>query len=155
MLYILPSVYAHEKKEYNLPSIQFLRTLKDAGLDTVRTLTLLKKNGSISEDVILMFDEMYLQQCEEYSAGRVEGTNEDGEMYTGVMAFMIVGLKSSVPFVVRAVPKTKLDGDWIKDELDKTLMVLIQAGFKVSNALLKYRYSIHSVLSVIYFVIRP
>ena len=56
----------------------------------------LKENGSISEDVLLLFDEMYLQKCEEYVGGGTVGTDEDGELYKGVVCFMIVGLNSNI-----------------------------------------------------------
>ena len=34
----------------------------------------------ISEDIVLMFDEMYLQKCEEYSGGEIIGANENNEL---------------------------------------------------------------------------
>ena len=37
----------------------------------------LKLQGVISEDIVLMFDEMYLQKCEECSGGGIIGANED------------------------------------------------------------------------------
>ena len=49
---------------------------------------------------------------------------------------MIVGLKSSVPFVVRAIPKTKLTAELIQKEVEKTLSVVMDAGFNVSLLLI-------------------
>ena len=46
----------------------------------------------ISEDVVLMFDEMYLQKCEEYCGGEIIGANENNELYKGLLSFTIVGL---------------------------------------------------------------
>ena len=37
----------------------------------------LKSQGVISEDIVLMFDEMYLQKCEECSGGEIIGANEE------------------------------------------------------------------------------
>ena len=34
----------------------------------------------ISEDIVLMFDEMYLQKCEEYCGGEIIGANENNEL---------------------------------------------------------------------------
>ena len=34
--------------------------------------------------------------------------------------------------VIRAVPKINLSGPWLKEELEKTLHVVIGAGFSVS-----------------------
>ena len=36
-------------------------------IEAVTSFKALKENGSISEDVMLLFDEMYLQKCEEYT----------------------------------------------------------------------------------------
>ena len=36
------------------------------------------KDGKISEDICLLFDEMYLQKCEDYFAGELIGSNENG-----------------------------------------------------------------------------
>ena len=119
-------------EEYKLPSTSYLSKLKSAGIDAVKALKVVKDKNLISEDVVMMFDEMYIQQYEEYSAGKFGESNADGEFYTGVLAFMIVGLKSSVSFVVRAIPKTKLTAEFIQKEMEKTLSVIMDAGFNVS-----------------------
>ena len=67
-------------EEYKLPSTSYLSMLKSAGIDAVKALKVVKDKNLISEDVVMMFDEMYLQQCEEYSAGKVEGSNADDEL---------------------------------------------------------------------------
>ena len=51
----------------------------------------------MSEDICLLFDEMYLQKCEEYFGGELIGSDENGELYKGIVCFMIVGLKESIP----------------------------------------------------------
>ena len=55
----------------------FLSLLKNIILDVVKCATTLKSQVAISEDVVLMFDEMYLQRCEEYSAGEITEANEN------------------------------------------------------------------------------
>ena len=35
-------------------------------IDAFKAAKLLKENGNISEDVVLLFDEIHLQQCEDY-----------------------------------------------------------------------------------------
>ena len=39
---------------------------------------LLKVNGSICADVIILFNEVYLQKCEEYSCGSSIGSDSRG-----------------------------------------------------------------------------
>ena len=60
---------------------------------------------------------MYLQKSEEYVGGELVGVDEDGELFKGIISFMIVGLKQSIPYVVKAQPEKKLDGEWLKSEL--------------------------------------
>ena len=59
------------------------------------------------------------------------GADEDGELYKGIMSFMIVGLKSSVPYVVKTLPEKKITGDWVKESLLSYLKMLQENGFNV------------------------
>ena len=49
------------QEEFKLPSISFLRKISSGKIDTIKAAQFLLKNGSISRDVILIFDQMYLQ----------------------------------------------------------------------------------------------
>ena len=77
------------KKEYSRPvlldiyfDIQFdIHLFTEGRLDTVKCAKSLKFQGVISEDVVLMFDEMYLRKCEEYCGGEIIGANENSEIY--------------------------------------------------------------------------
>ena len=132
MRYTSTQEYKLIQKEYNLPSFSFLAKLKSGGIDNIKSLAALKAANSISEDIVILYDEMYLEQCDEYSGGKVEGSDTDGNLYTGIVCFMIVGLKSSESYVIRAVPKVHLSGPCLKEELQKTLHVVTGAGFSVS-----------------------
>ena len=55
-----------------------------------------------------------------------------GNLFTGKVCYMVLGLKPNVPYVVRAVPKVNLSGHWLKNELKTTMDVVMQAGFSVS-----------------------
>ena len=66
----------------------------------------LLEEGCISKDVILMSDEMYLQKSTQYHGGEYIGADGDGELFSGINVFMIVGLQKSVLIVVRASPET-------------------------------------------------
>ena len=57
------------KEEFKLPSVSLLRRLTAGKIDALKAAKLLRENGSISDDVILILDEMFLQKCEEYFAG--------------------------------------------------------------------------------------
>ena len=66
----------------------------------------LKDSEAISEDIVLLFDEMYLQKCEEYCGGDTFGTNKEGELFKGIICFMIIGSKSNVTFIIKTIPET-------------------------------------------------
>ena len=83
------------------------------GIDNMKALVTFKTNDSISEDAILMLKEMYPQQydLDQYSGDIFKVYDVDGNSYTGIMRFMIICLKSSEPYVIRAVrpvPKVKI-----------------------------------------------
>ena len=88
-------------------------------------------NDKISSDVILLFDEMYLEKCEEYVGGKSYGVDPDGNLFRGLVCFMIVGLKKNVSFVIKSVPETKISGKMLQDELTDTIKTLQEVGFNV------------------------
>lgn len=44
---------------------------------------------------------------------------------------MVVGLKENIPFVVKAVPETKIEGAWLKEELLSTITMLQERRFRI------------------------
>ena len=103
-----------------MPSVLLLKKLTRGSLDTLKASKLLLLSGSISQDVILMFGEMYRQKSQECVGGELCGANENGMLYKSVLCFMIVGLQSNVPFIIKTVPVNKLANDSLKEEILKT-----------------------------------
>ena len=62
------------------------------------------QQSKLGVGTVFMFDEMYLQKCEEYSGGELYGADENNESYRGLVPFMIVGIEESVPYVIKDVP---------------------------------------------------
>ena len=110
MRYTSMQGYKLMQKGYNLPSFSVLSKLKSGGIDNIKAIAALRAANSISEDFVILYDKMYLQQCDQYSGGKVEGSDSDGNLFTGIVCFMIVGLKSSEFYVIRALPKIHLSG---------------------------------------------
>ena len=75
-----------------------LKKIGKEKIDAIKYAQALKKDGKISEDICLLFDEMYLQKCEEYFGGELIGFDENGELYKEIVCFMIVRLKEFIPF---------------------------------------------------------
>ena len=51
-----------------------------------------------------MIDEIYLQKSAQFQSGEYVGVDEEGNLYPGLVAFTVVGLKQSLPFVVETIP---------------------------------------------------
>ena len=88
-------------EHFPLPSLSLLHKISSGTIDAVKCAEILRNEGKISSDVCLMFDEMYLQICEEYFAGNLVGCNGEGELCKGLVCFMIVGVKNSVPYELK------------------------------------------------------
>ena len=119
------------QKDFPLLSINtvILKNIFSEAIDAVKCAQTLKNEGKISEDVYLLFDEMYLQKCKEYSGGDLIGCGEDGNLHKGLVCFMIVGLKESVPYLIKSWPETGISTDWLKNEAFQCLDVLIKCDF--------------------------
>ena len=76
----------------------------------------------MSKDIILLVDEMFLQKMAQYYSGEYVGKNEQGELYKGIVAFMVVGLKKSIPYVIQATPEVTFTGAWLAEMIDKNLL---------------------------------
>ena len=129
--YTLSQSYKYLLDHFSLPSFSTINKLKQGELDSLKALQLLKKAGKIWEDIVLMADEMYLQKSSQYHSGEYVGADKEGNLYKGIVVFMVVGLKKSVPIVINAFPETAITGDWIASKLDQCLSRLSEEGFKV------------------------
>ena len=129
--YTSRQAYKILQEQFPLPSFSLLRKLHNGGVDPLKAIKLLLNEGSINSDIALLLDEIYIQKEVSYQDGEVVGKDEDGNLYKGVMVFMIVGLRTSIPYVVRAVPEITINGAWLKDLIDETITSLHETGFNV------------------------
>lgn len=117
--------------EFPLPSLSLLEKISQGGVDPIKSAKLLLEKEKISKDVVLMIDEMYLQKSAEYCGGELIGCDEDGNLFKGLVGFMIVGLQKSIPYVIKSIPETKIEGEWLKTEIIKSIETLHSLGFSV------------------------
>ena len=110
-------------------------TLFTGTIDSAKAAKALLENKRISEDVMLLFDEMYLQKCEEYDGHQCFGVDNTGILYKGILCFMIVGLKENVPYIIHSVLESKISGALLKVELEKCLRIFDDLGFRVRGVL--------------------
>ena len=102
--YTSPQCYCQLLQHFPLPSFSLLKKLNSKGVHAMKAAEVFLHQDSILSDVILMADEMYLQKGAQFHAAEFVGANSDGELFGGIMVFMIVGLKKSIPIIVRALP---------------------------------------------------
>ena len=96
-------------EKFPLPSFSLLQKLHQGGVDSIKAAKILRDKGELCNDIILIADEMYV------------GASEEGEFYSGVVCFMISGLKKTVPTVIKACPVTTAKGKWVFNEFIKCL----------------------------------
>ena len=73
---------------------------------------------------------MYLQISVQYHSDDFVGQDEEGNLFKRIVVFMIVSLKNFVPIVIRSLPETKIISEWLKWEINKSILDLAEVGFK-------------------------
>ena len=124
-------VYKLLLEKFPMPSVSLLSKIEQGGVDSLKALKVLQEKAGISTDLILMVDEMYLHKAAQYQVGEYVGADEEGNLYKGIVAFMVVGLKRSTPFVVQAIPEVTFNGQWLCDKIASNIENLGNAGFCV------------------------
>ena len=68
LYYTSPQAYRMLLEQLPFPSISLLKKLSKGGIEPLKACQLLLDRGKIDKDVILSFDEIYLQKDTEYKA---------------------------------------------------------------------------------------
>ena len=118
-------------EKFPLPSFSLLNKLQKGGVDAMKAIKMLKDKGHMSKKVILIIDEMFLQKCAEYQAGVYSGTDSSGQLYKGIVSFMITGLKKNIPYVVQSLPEVTFTGKWLAKKISECIKTLHESGFSV------------------------
>ena len=63
-----------------------------------------------------MVDETYLEKTTQYHSGEYVGADDEWNLYKGIVSFMIVSLKESIPYIVQAIPEVKFSDKWLADK---------------------------------------
>ena len=97
-------------KHFPLPSVNLLKRLSQGRLESLKAVKLLLNKRKIDKDIVLLTDEMYLQKELQFHQGKVIGCDDNGNLFKRIMTFIIVRVWKNVPFVVKAVPESKIGG---------------------------------------------
>ena len=79
-------------------------------MGSITAVKSLLEKGHLSQDCVLLVDEMYLQKGTQFHVGEYIGATENDEFYKGIMVFMITGRKNPVPSVIKACSEVKVNG---------------------------------------------
>ena len=72
-----------------------------------------------------MIDEMCLHISAQYQSGE---NVEEGNLYKGIFAFMVVGLKESIHLVVQTIPEVTFNGQWLAEKISDNIDNLKEIG---------------------------
>ena len=76
--YTSAQCYKYLLNNFPFPLFFTLNRLKQGGLDSLKAFKVLQRAGKISDDIIAMADEMYLQKSSQYHSGEYAGADADG-----------------------------------------------------------------------------
>ena len=127
--YTLLLAYQLLVKHFPLPSVSLLRRLSQRGLEPLKAVKLLLNGRKIDKDIALLTDEMYLQKELLSQQGKLISCDDNDNLFKRIMTFMIVGVWKNVPFMVKAVPESKIEGKWLSGQIIKNIQSLHEIGF--------------------------
>ena len=82
-----------------------LDKIQQGSAHALKALKIVHEKGSFFCDCFLITDEMYLQKPAQYQSREYKGVDKEEKFYKGTVAFMVVGFKLSIPFVVQTIPE--------------------------------------------------
>ena len=118
-------------KHFPLPSVSLLKRLSQGGLESLKEVKLLLNKRKIDKDIVLLADEMYLQKELQFQQGKLIGCDDNSNLFKGIMTFIIVGEQNNVPFMVKAVPESQIEGKWLSGQIRETIQSFHEIGFHV------------------------
>ena len=86
-----------------------MRKINSGMTDAVNCAQTLRSEGEISSDVCTYNEESF--------AGNLVDCYSEGELYKGLVCFLILGLKNCVPYMIKSSQETKINVNWFKEEL--------------------------------------
>ena len=111
--------YKQWLEKFSLPSISLLNKIQQRGVNSIKALKILRENGKISNEMV---DKMYLEKATHYHSDEYVGADNEGNLYKGRVAFMIVGLKELIPYIVQAIPEDKFSGEWLANKMSNCIL---------------------------------
>ena len=113
-------------------SFSLLNKIQQGVVDALKASKVLCRKDSFSRKCILVVDEMYLQKSTQYQSGEYVWEDEEGNLYKGIAARMIVELKQFITFAIQAIPEIiRFNGQWQAKKISDNIDILKEIGLYV------------------------
>ena len=100
-------------------------------MEPMKAVKVLLDQGKIGEDAVLLLDEIYLQKDVQCQGGKLAGADSEGNLFKGVMSFLINIFKQSILFVIKAIPEVKIEGLWLSEQVGECIHTLRKTCFNI------------------------
>ena len=130
------SLYQQLRNDFQLPSVSTLTkiTSKVSNIDDITFMKGVFDNiNDGQKSCILLLDEVYVKPMLTYHGGNIFGhaVNDSSSLAKTVLAFMVVCLYGGPKFLVKMLPVSKLDSDFLFEQSNVLIDKIKDAGGKV------------------------
>ena len=127
------SLYKKLRRDYKLPSIKILQNLTSKVnklSDQTFVNDVFAKLQERQKETVVIIDEVYLKKALLYHGGKVYGkaSNQPGELATSMLGVMVKCLFGGPTFLLKMIPVTKVDAQFVYDQVKETLDIIRCAG---------------------------
>ena len=118
-------------QQFPLLSLRLLKKLTEDGIEPLKAAKVFLEQGKTGTDVALLLDEVYIQKDSQYQDGKLIDAVNEGNLYKGVIKFMINSLTKSNVVVIKAIPEKKIEGKCLLEHIDNCITSLHSVGYNV------------------------
>ena len=73
---------------------------------------------------------MYIQRQVQYDGRDLTGCNSELQMYKSILCFMLVSLKQYTPYILKAIPLTKINHQIVQDGILSCVYILTKVNLQ-------------------------
>ena len=118
-------------QQFPLLSLRLLKKLTEDGIEPLKAAKVFLEQRKTGTDVALLLDEVYIQKDSQYQDGKLVDAVNEGNLYKGVIKFMINSLTKSNVVVIKAIPEKKIEGKCLLEHIDNCITSLNSVGYNV------------------------
>ena len=90
---------------------------------------------------------IFLQKSAQYQSREYKGVDKEGNLYKGIVTFLVVGFKLFIPFVVQTIPEVTFNGQWLAETFIANIDNLIEFGLCIWGTVTDYHSANVNVFS--------